>query len=229
MSRNKKQWEDLRDQDTLKRFDRKIIIGLTPGQNKYLDAIDKCNIILCTGPAGAGKTYMAVAKAVEAYKAGKIKKIVITRPMITCGKGLGFLPGDIMEKFAPYLRPVLDAFDDFLPVNEQERMLDQGIIELCPMELLRGTSFKDSIVILEEAQNAEYKQLKMFLTRIGKNTKLIVSGDYSQSDLDDDEFMNPFLEVFEALKGNNEIGRVKLGREDIVRSPLIKFILERLD
>lgn len=225
----KEHWESIRDESINDRFSKKIV-GLTPGQCRYIDAIDKATITLCLGPAGSGKTYIAVAKACEALKASKIKKIVLTRPMVTCGKGLGFLPGDIMEKFAPYLRPALDAFDDFLPQREQERMLDDRTIELCPLELLRGSSLRDSFVILEEAQNCEYDQLLMLLTRFGKNTKIILSGDYKQSDLDFKENEeNPLVEVYNRLNGNSQIARILLKREDIVRSELIKFILEKLE
>jgi phosphate starvation-inducible PhoH-like protein len=198
----------------------------TTNQDKYLKYIDKYIITLCAGPAGTGKTFLAMAKAMEHLLSGKVKKIILTRPLLECDEELGFLPGGLDEKTLPYMLPLFDSVEKLVGKKVLEKLINKEEIIVSPLAYMRGRSFDDSFIILDEAQNATYKQLKMFLTRFGEHSKIVVCGDVSQSDVN--VKINPFAEVSNRLKGNEFISRVLFKREDIVRHPLIQWIDEKL-
>lgn len=225
MSRKKSEnWQDIRDAEFTNKGNR--LKPRTQNQAEYIRAIHEATVILVKGVPGAGKTYIAVGTAVGMLLDGLIDKIIITRPLITCGEGLGFLPGNVEEKLTPYLIPILDALDDFLTPYQIQTLFDEEKIIMRPLELMRGNSFKDSVILLDEAENCTYKQLKMFLTRISTNCKAIVTGDIEQSDLK--ERNNPFAEVIDRLQGNEQIATIELTYEDCQRNKLINWIDSRL-
>jgi phosphate starvation-inducible PhoH-like protein len=203
----------------------------TRGQAGYVASIKQNIITLCLGPAGCGKTFLACWYAAKQLSENKIKKIIITRPLICCGKDIGAVPGDENEKASPYMRPVMDAFHEFFEHADLKAHINTGHIEFFPLELMRGSTLSNCVIILDEGQNADWDQIKMLLTRFGQNSKLILSGDASQSDIHGNWINNPLLEVkrrFEQdIHPNVEI--VQLGRQDIVRHELIKWVLDRLD
>lgn len=215
-------WKDVQ----LESF-RERLKPLTPNQKLFFHAVERSVITLCTGPAGTGKSYMSCGLAAEMFQANKVKKIVLTRPLVTCGNGVGFLPGDLDEKVAPYMRPLTDAFENFFSAKDLERYTREGTVELWPLELMRGASIKNAVILCDEAQNAEFEQLRMLLTRFGEGSKVIVTGDASQSDIRNGH-TNPLLRCMSLLKGHRQIGLVCLTKEDIVRHPLIQWIDERL-
>jgi phosphate starvation-inducible protein PhoH and related proteins len=199
----------------------------TRNQSSYVRAIVESEVILCTGPAGTGKTAVAVGLACEHLVHGKIQKIVITRPVVEAGRGIGYLPGTANEKLHPYLLPILDEmsmyFDDF----ELQKLMHQNIIEIAPLEYMRGRNFHRSFMILDEGQNATYDQLKMFVTRIGNHSKCILNGDLSQSDLNGDggglqEFVTKLVDI-------DGVSILELTHEDIIRNPIISKILTKLE
>lgn len=220
-------WRQQRDEAVTQRFRLK---GKTPNQEKYLDAMRRSVITICIGPAGTGKSYMACGFAAEQLRERRCERIVISRPMVTCGKGMGFLPGNKDEKVSPYMRPLLDAFEEFLSPNELVKLIEDGIIEMWPLELMRGASIKNSIIICDEAQNAEFAQLYMLLTRFGENTKLIVTGDATRKQNDlfvGDSPLDEVVKRFE-YKCHKDVTISRLTRADIVRHPLIQWVDERL-
>jgi phosphate starvation-inducible protein PhoH and related proteins len=210
---------------------RRQLKAQTPNQADYIDAIDNNLVIFCLGIAGTGKTYIAVAKAVLLLLEGRFSKIIISRPVVECGENLGFLPGDVDEKIEPYLRPIKDVLNKFLTEQELSEFIAKDKIEFCPLAYMRGRTLDNTILILDEAQNATREQLIMFLTRMGKDSKTIVSGDTTQCDLG-------FNHQKEALSGLvEEIGRepyidsiavVKLTKADIRRNQIIQKIIERV-
>ena len=188
-----------------------------------MEAIDDKNLIMALGPAGTGKTYIAIAKAVEALEAGKVGRIVLSRPAVEAGESLGYLPGDMEEKLAPYLRPLYDAMSDRLSVKRMRSLMAEGAIEIAPVGFMRGRTLNNAFVVIDEAQNCTYMQLKMLLTRLGWNSTMVVTGDPNQSDLlPGISGLGDVAERFEALEN---IAVVRLADRDIVRHPLVAEML----
>ena len=206
----------------------KQIRGKTPNQNDYLNEVKNNDIIFGIGPAGTGKTYLAVACAVQALLNEDIDRILLVRPVVEAGENLGFLPGDIGQKIDPYLRPLYDALYDFMGAEKVERLLENNIVELAPLAYMRGRTLSNAFVILDEAQNATENQMKMFLTRIGYGTKAIITGDMSQVDLPrgTQTGLRQATKILDNVKG---IAICKLTGKDIVRHPLVQRIIERYD
>jgi phosphate starvation-inducible protein PhoH and related proteins len=197
----------------------------TLGQRHYVQSMRKRDLVFGIGPAGTGKTYLAVVMAVNALKDGRIKKIVLTRPAVEAGESLGFLPGDLKEKVDPYLRPLYDALHDLLGAEHTERLIERGTIEIAPLAYMRGRTLDESFVILDEAQNTSPEQMKMFLTRLGFGSKMVITGDLTQIDLPRGKESG--LKVTEKrLEGLNEIDFIYLKQLDVVRHPLVQRIIE---
>jgi phosphate starvation-inducible PhoH-like protein len=203
---------------------RKLITSKSEGQARYLEAIAKNDIVVSIGPAGTGKTYLAVAAAVDALRKNRVKRIVLARPAVEAGENLGFLPGDLQEKVDPYLRPLYDALQDIMPPDWVRRTLESRTIEIAPLAYMRGRTLADAFVILDEAQNATNLQMKMFLTRIGLNSRVVVTGDKTQIDLPRREDSG-LLQVERILKGIDGIAFVYLDELDVVRHRLVKDII----
>ncbi len=206
----------------------KTIRARTNNQKKMVEAIDKCDIVFAVGPAGTGKTYTAVALAVRALKNKTVKKIILTRPAVEAGENLGFLPGDLKEKIDPYLRPLYDALDDMLPADKLGYFMTTRVIEIAPLAYMRGRTLDNAFIILDEAQNANDLQLKMFLTRIGANAKAIINGDPTQIDLPKNQRsgLEKASRILQHIEG---IGHIQLDEEDVVRHKLVKQIIRAYD
>lgn len=204
---------------------KKVIKPRGPGQRKYLRMIKEKDIVVGIGPAGTGKTYLAVAAAIDALNKKRVKKIMLARPAVEAGERLGFLPGDIQEKVDPYLRPLYDALEDMLPPEKLHKYLENGTVEIAPIAFMRGRTLYDAFVILDEAQNATRLQMKMFLTRLGVNSKAVVTGDKTQIDLQRPD-MSGLLQVEEILKGIEGIAFVYFSDADVVRHQLVKDIIQ---
>jgi phosphate starvation-inducible protein PhoH and related proteins len=204
---------------------RKVITPKSEGQRVYLDTIDRNDIVIGIGPAGTGKTYLAVAMAVDALHKNRVKRIILARPAVEAGENLGFLPGDLQEKVDPYLRPLYDALEDMMPAERIRRALESRIIEIAPLAYMRGRTLSDAFVILDEAQNATTAQMKMFLTRLGLNSQTVITGDKTQIDLTrrDDSGL---LQVERILRGIDGIGFVYLDTVDVVRHRLVRRIID---
>jgi len=196
----------------------------TVGQHRYVQAIRDCDVTFGVGPAGTGKTYLAVASAIDFLKRERVKRIILTRPAVEAGEELGFLPGDIQAKVSPYLRPLYDAMFDMIPVSEFEKLTEQGRIEMAPLAFMRGRTLNNSFVILDEAQNTTSIQMKMFLTRLGFHSKAIITGDITQVDLE--EQTSGLIAVQEVLSGIEGISFVYLNKSDVVRHPLVARIID---
>lgn len=196
------------------------------GQAQLLEAIDKSNLIAALGPAGTGKTYLAIAKAVDYLRAGKIARIVLCRPAVDAGENIGFLPGDMEEKLAPFLRPLYDALQDRMSPKQIKQMLADGQIEIASVGFMRGRTLNNAFVVIDEAQNCTYVQLKMLLTRLGWNAKMIVTGDPAQSDLLPE--MSGLAPIAERLEKMDDVSVVRLKQADVVRHPLVAQMLEVL-
>ena len=196
----------------------------SPGQDKYLAAMRERDIVVGIGPAGTGKTYLAVAAAVEALNRKRIRRIILTRPAVEAGEALGFLPGDIREKVDPYLRPLYDALEDMMPHDRVRRAIEDRVIEVAPLAYMRGRTLSDAFLILDEAQNATTAQMKMFLTRLGLNSKTVITGDKTQIDLPRPEDSG-LLEIEEVLRDVVGIDFVYLDDADVVRHRLVKEII----
>ena len=203
----------------------KVINPKTLGQRKYVDAIEKNSVVFGVGPAGTGKTYLAVALAVYALKKRRVSKIILTRPAVEAGEKLGFLPGDLNEKVDPYLRPLFDALQDMLGADAHIRLVERGELEIAPLAYMRGRTLTNCFIILDEAQNATKEQMKMFLTRMGENSKVVVTGDVTQIDLPSNvtSGMKHAIEVLDGVKG---IEVVRLTSKDVVRHELVARIIE---
>jgi len=195
------------------------------GQGKYLADIDQNDIVFAIGPAGTGKTFLAVSKAVEHMKAGRVRRIVLVRPAVEAGERLGFLPGDIQAKVNPYLRPIYDSLNTFLEFGQLKRMIDADVIEICPLAYMRGRTLDEAFIILDEAQNTTSEQMKMFLTRMGRASKIVVTGDITQIDLPPGK-PSGLIEVKELLKGIPGLAFAYLSKADIVRHPLVQRIVD---
>ena len=197
----------------------------SPGQKEYVDAIRNNTIVFSVGPAGTGKTYLAVAMAVAALFERQFKRIVLARPAVEAGEKLGFLPGDIAEKVNPYLRPLYDALEDMMDLEKVKRLIDRGIIEIAPLAFMRGRTLNDSFVILDEAQNTTPEQMKMFLTRLGYNSKAVVTGDVTQVDLPADK-LSGLIHATRLLSNIDDMAICYLDKKDVVRHPLVAVIIE---
>lgn len=196
----------------------------TAGQHQYITGMRAADVVFSIGPAGTGKTYLAVAMAIDQLKKGKVKRIILTRPAVEAGEELGFLPGDIQAKVSPYLRPLYDAIYDMIPGKEFAALADQGRIEMAPLAFMRGRTFNNSFVILDEAQNTTSIQMKMFLTRLGFHSKVVVTGDITQVDLE--KGASGLIVVQRILDGVKGISFVRLDKADVVRHPLVGRIIE---
>ena len=197
----------------------------TEGQSRYVDSIRRHDLTFATGPAGCGKTYLAVATAVEAFKAGQIRKIVLVRPAVEAGESLGFLPGDLRAKLNPYLRPLLDALGEMVDYDRARELMEQDLIEVIPLAYMRGRTLNDAFIILDEAQNTTIAQMKMFLTRMGERSKMVVSGDITQMDLPQG-VTSGLRDALRRLRRVKAIGFIQMSGEDIVRHRLVQRIVE---
>lgn len=206
----------------------KIIYPKTLGQKEYYHALSKNDVVFGIGPAGTGKTYLAVIFAVVALKNNEVKKIVLTRPAVEAGENLGFLPGDLKEKVDPYLRPLYDALYDMLGVEQTERLIEKGIIEIAPLAYMRGRTLEDAYVILDEAQNTTDAQMKMFLTRLGMSSKMIITGDITQIDLPKGT-MSGLKKAMHILKNVKGVKFVYMSALDVVRHPVVQRIIEKYE
>ncbi len=206
----------------------KSIYPKTFNQVRYLNAIEHNPLTFGVGPAGTGKTYLAVAFAVKELKRGEVKKIVLTRPVVEAGESLGFLPGDLKEKVDPYLIPLYDALYEMLGLEQTQTLLDKGVIEIAPLAYMRGRTLENAFIILDEAQNTTTSQMKMFLTRLGFGSKMIVTGDPTQTDLKNN-VKSGLNQAISLLKELNEVEIIEFERIDVIRHPLVQHILERYE
>lgn len=197
----------------------------TPGQARFLDAVARSDLVLCTGPAGTGKTYLAVAMAVAALKAGTIRKIVLVRPAVEAGESLGYLPGDLQAKINPYLRPLLDSLREMMEHDMIRRNTEEDMIEVIPLAYMRGRTLNEAFIILDEAQNTTVAQMKMFLTRMGNGSKIVVTGDPTQIDLPA-HTRSGLIDALHRLRGLRGVAAVALTTSDIVRHPLVQAIVD---
>lgn len=197
-------------------------------QQQLIDAYERNDMVFAVGPAGTGKTYLSIALAVKALKEKAIKKIILSRPAVEAGEKLGFLPGDMKDKIDPYLQPLYDALEDMIPAVKLQDMMEKHIIQIAPLAFMRGRTLSDAVVILDEAQNTTSQQIRMFLTRMGMNTKMIITGDLTQIDLPREQ-RSGLKEALKILDGVEGIGVVKLGQKDIVRHKLVTRIVNAYD
>jgi phosphate starvation-inducible PhoH-like protein len=196
----------------------------TPGQEKYMQSAKDNDIVFCIGPAGTGKTFLAVALAISYLNKKLVKKIILARPAVEAGESLGYLPGDYRDKIDPYLRPLYDALTDMLPRERLRKLMEQEVIEVIPIAFMRGRTLNNAFVLLDEAQNCTFLQMKMFLTRLGFNSKSVINGDITQIDLPDNN-MSGLVSINDILQGIDGIEFVYLGAEDVVRHRLVKEII----
>ena len=203
---------------------KRKIIPRSKNQRKYFELLNKKNIVFANGPAGTGKTFIAVAKALSLLQEGKVKKIILSRPAVEAGEKLGFLPGDLKEKVDPFLRPIYDALYDMLPYDQVEKKITNNIIEIAPIAFMRGRTLEDCFIILDEAQNTTKIQMKMFLTRLGKNSQMVVVGDSTQIDLVSKNDSG-LIDASEKLTKINDIGFITLKKNDVVRHDVVKKII----
>lgn len=206
----------------------KPIKARSGNQQQLIDAFEKSDMIFAVGPAGTGKTYLSIALAVKALKEKSIKKIILSRPAVEAGEKLGFLPGDMKEKIDPYLQPLYDALEDMIPASRLQDMMDKRIIQIAPLAFMRGRTLNDAVVILDEAQNTTTAQIRMFLTRMGWNSKMIITGDLTQIDLPKAQ-KSGLKEALEILNGIEDIAVIKLSQKDIVRHKLVTMIVNAYD
>ncbi|TKH03864.1 PhoH family protein [Peribacillus simplex] len=215
---------ELYDEEIAKTAKGKSIKVKTIGQRYYIQAIKKQDLVFGIGPAGTGKTYLAVVMAINALKNGHVKRIILTRPAVEAGESLGFLPGDLKEKVDPYLRPLYDALHDLLGLEQTQRMIERGTIEIAPLAYMRGRTLEDAFVILDEAQNTTEAQMKMFLTRLGFGSKMVITGDRTQIDLPKG-MKSGLVRVEEILKNVKGLSFVYFEQSDVVRHPLVAKII----
>lgn len=197
----------------------------SPGQQEFYQALQTHDITIAVGPAGTGKTFLSVVFASNMLKKGLIRKIIVTRPVVEAGESLGYLPGDLQEKVDPYLRPIYDSFDALYGPGAVDRMVKRGIVEIAPLAYMRGRTLNDAVVILDEAQNTTPMQIKMFLTRLGFNSRMIINGDITQVDLPPHK-MSGLVQALSIVEGIEGIAVVRLDKRDVVRHPLVQKILE---
>ena len=209
-------------------FGKKVLAPKTVNQRRYVDAIESQDLTFGIGPAGTGKTYLAVAMAVSAYLSKRVSRIVLTRPAVEAGEHLGFLPGTLQEKVDPYLRPLYDALFDMIDAERVEKLLERNVIEIAPLAFMRGRTLNDCFIILDEAQNTTIEQMKMMLTRQGFNSKMVVNGDQTQIDLPSGK-RSGLLNAAEVLRGVQGISFVNFDEKDVVRHPLVQRIVKAYD
>jgi len=204
---------------------KKVVTPKSIAQKRYIDAIRKYDLVIGIGPAGTGKTYLAMAMAVASLMKQEVERIVLTRPAVEAGEKLGFLPGDIAEKVNPYLRPLYDALHDMMDFDRASKLMEKGVIEVAPLAFMRGRTLNDSFVILDEAQNTGPEQMKMFLTRLGFSSKAVITGDITQIDLPENK-VSGLIEIQGILKGIEGIEFVYFSERDVVRHPLVQDIIK---
>jgi phosphate starvation-inducible PhoH-like protein len=204
---------------------KRLITPKSLAQKRYIDAIRKFDLVIGIGPAGTGKTYLAMAMAVASLMKQEVERIVLTRPAVEAGEKLGFLPGDISEKVNPYLRPLYDALHDMMDFDRASKLVEKGVIEVAPLAFMRGRTLNDSFVILDEAQNTGPEQMKMFLTRLGYSSKAVITGDITQVDLPENK-VSGLIEIQGILKGIEGIEFVYFSDKDVVRHPLVQEIIK---
>ena len=207
---------------------RRTVLARTPTQDAYIRAFDRAELVFGIGPAGTGKTYLAVAYAAAMLERGSVDRIILSRPAVEAGERLGFLPGDMREKVDPYLRPLYDALHDMMPAEKVERGLSSGVIEVAPLAFMRGRTLTNAVIILDEAQNTTAMQMKMFLTRLGEDSRMIVTGDPTQIDLPHGQ-TSGLVEAVALLEGVSGIAQVHFTAADVVRHPLVGRIVEAYD
>ena len=205
---------------------RKTVRPKTAGQKRYVDAVREHTVTFAIGPAGTGKSYLAVALAVQALQGKEINRIILTRPAVEAGERLGFLPGDVLAKVDPYLRPLYDALYDMLDPDAVSRLMERGTIEVAPLAFMRGRTLNDSFIILDEAQNTTPEQMKMFLTRLGFGSKIVVTGDVTQIDLPEGRDRSGLLAVRDVLVGISGLAFIELGSRDVVRHRIVQDIVD---
>ncbi len=219
---------DLRDyfvRAPLRPSGRRQVRPKSVNQRRYLDAIERCDIVLGVGPAGTGKTYLAMAEAVAFLTSKRVTRIILARPAVEAGEKLGFLPGDLQEKVNPYLRPLYDALYDMLDADRVERLLERGVIEIAPIAFMRGRTLNDAFVILDEAQNTTSEQMKMFLTRMGFGSKAVITGDVTQIDLPAGR-VSGLVEAIRVVRAIDGVATVRFDERDVVRHPLVQAIVK---
>ncbi|MEE2679279.1 MAG: PhoH family protein [Myxococcota bacterium] len=207
---------------------RRSIAAKNLAQRRYIDLMRSRDAVLAVGPAGTGKTYLAMAVAIAALNRHEVSRVVLTRPAVEAGEKLGFLPGSMAEKVNPYLRPLYDALNDMMPIEKATRLIDRGVIEVAPLAFMRGRTLNDSFVILDEAQNTTSEQMKMFLTRLGFDSRAVITGDVTQIDLPNDK-TSGLVEALEVLRGVEGIGVMHFTEDDVVRHPLVQQIVRAYD
>ena len=203
----------------------KPIVARTENQQKLVKAFESNDLVFALGPAGSGKTYVAIALAVRALKKKEVKKIILSRPAVEAGEKLGFLPGDMKDKIDPYLQPLYDALQDMIPTAKLKEHMDNNVVQIAPLAFMRGRTLSDAIIILDEAQNTTPHQIKMFLTRLGLNAKMVITGDMTQIDLPVSQ-SSGLIQALQILKGVHGIGRIEFNKKDIVRHKLVQRIVE---
>ncbi|NDW18563.1 PhoH family protein [Dysgonomonas sp. 216] len=203
----------------------KPILARNENQQKLVEAFEKNDMVFALGPAGSGKTYVAIALAVKALKNKEVKKIILSRPAVEAGEKLGFLPGDMKDKIDPYLQPLYDALEDMIPTSKLKEYIENKVIQIAPLAFMRGRTLNDAVIILDEAQNTSINQIKMFMTRLGMNAKMIITGDITQIDLPPSQ-LSGLKHALNVLKGVNGIGRIEFTKKDIVRHKLVQRIVE---
>lgn len=211
--------------DTVFVAKKKVITPKTPTQKAYIEAIRQNPVVIAIGPAGTGKTYLAMAMALDYFTRKEVSRIILTRPAVEAGEKLGFLPGDIQEKVNPYLRPLYDALYDMLDFDQASRLLERGVIEVAPLAFMRGRTLSDAFIILDEAQNTKPEQMKMFLTRMGFGSKVVITGDITQIDLPED-VPSGLVQIQQILKGIEGIQFVYFSDRDVVRHPIVQEIIK---
>lgn len=231
---DEKSWRELQDESVAEVIEAKRphVTGKTPNHALYLKALESSTVILVTGPAGTGKTTIACGKAIEMLYAGRVKKLVMSRPLVPCGEDTGFLPGALEEKIAPYMRPMMDAMLRYIDGKELAKLIENEIVEFVPLAFMQGRTFHDAFVILDEAQNASDEQIHMFLTRFGQNAKVVVNGSVKQTNIAR-VGENPLIKAINKFEQRTDfhlkpMSVIRLGREDIVRHPFIQWIDETL-
>jgi phosphate starvation-inducible PhoH-like protein len=219
------QWSPVAEENREQKY-RKNIRPQNDAQARFLEAIDRAALVFAAGAAGTGKTYLAVAKAVEALETGRVRRIVLSRPAVEAGESLGFLPGDMEEKLSPYLRPLYDALCDRLAVKRLKSLTAEGVIEIAPIAYMRGRTLNNAFIVIDEAQNCTYGQLKMLLTRLGWNSSMVVTGDPAQTDLLPG--MSGLEDVMGRLENIANVAVIRFTRADVVRHPLVADMIDAL-